>query len=78
MKINVIILLLVAGVVYAAQIGTLTRSTDVVTGPELSAVAVDPASLQAQINSNATILSGGITTNLSNLVIVNGVVTGTF
>jgi len=40
--------------------------------------AVDPSSLQAQITANSSILSGGITTNLSGLVIVDGIVTGTF
>lgn len=40
--------------------------------------AVDPTSLQDQISSNSAILSGGITTNLSGLVIVDGIVTGTF
>ena len=78
MKVNVIILLLVGSVVYAAQLGTLGRSSDVTTGAELATFAIDPASLQVQITSNTDVLTGGITTNLSNLVIVDGVVTGTY
>ena len=57
MKANVIILLMVAGVVYAAQLGTLTRSTEVATTAEMEAYTVDPASLQEQIASNAVAIA---------------------
>ena len=40
--------------------------------------AVDPDTLQSQITTNAAILSGGITTNLAGLVIVDGIVKGTY
>ena len=57
MRINVIVLLMVAGFVYAAQLGTITRSTEVATTAEMEAYTVDPTSLQEQITSNAVAIA---------------------
>ena len=78
MEKNILFILFVGIVAYAAQLGTMTRTTDVVTQSELAAYTVDPDSLQAQITANATILSDGITTNLLGLAITNGIVKGTY
>ena len=78
MKKNILFLILVAGGVIAAQLGTLNRSSDVTTAAELAAYSVSTNSIQAQIDVLAALLDGGITTNLSSLLITNGVVKGTY
>lgn len=77
MKNSLIIIAFCTVCSFAAQMGGLGRSSEVTTPTELASYAVDPSSIQVQIDAINSILAGGITTNLSNLVIVDGIVTGT-
>ena len=85
---NILFLLFICGSAIAAQLGSLRATNDVTTATEMAAYAVDPASIQLQITTNATsitsidaILADGITTNLIStnvwtLAITNGVIKG--
>ena len=75
---NVLFIVLVAGVVYAAQLGTLNRSSDVALSTDLTTYAVDPNTLQVQIDAINSKLDAGITTNLNGFVVEDGIITGTF
>jgi len=77
MKNTLIILAFGGAVTFEAQIGGLNRASEVTIPTELIAYAVDPASIQTQIDAINAVLAGGITTNLTGLVIVDGIVTGT-
>lgn len=77
MKKCILLLLGIALYCISAELGDLTRSSDVVTGGELVAFAVDPNTLQLQITANTEVLDGGITTNLNGFVISDGIIVGT-
>ena len=77
---NILLLLFIAIVAYGAQLGGLNGTSVVITDTEIEAYAVDPASLQAQIDAINAILSGGITGEIpasSIIAVTNGVVKGT-
>ena len=81
MKNNVLLVLFVAGAVYAAQLDSLNRSSDVTTATELSAYAVDPSAIEARLDAIEATLAGGLTGDYANTTgfnVTNGVVKGTF
>jgi hypothetical protein len=74
---KMVFIALISTVAYGARLGSLSRNSNVTTPTELAAYAVDPATLQAQIDALTAILSGGITTNLNGFTVVDGVIKGT-
>ena len=75
---NILFILFIGGYALAAQLGGLNRSSDVTTATELGAYAIDPSAIEARLDAIEAVLTGGITTNLSNLVVTDGVVKGTY